>query len=148
MQLIVCPFAGRSDFIWVDEDTASLIVYGNAGQGSDIEWKMANGGNPINTGTCQLQRLKFAKLTTSGKPDYICIDDATGRVDAWFNGGPDSSAAHGWKWTGPTRISEKLPGGTRDSILFADINVRLPSLCSTKPNTNRRYRAMALMTCL
>ncbi|KAL8788939.1 MAG: hypothetical protein Q9195_007055 [Heterodermia aff. obscurata] len=113
---------GRDDFIWVDQKTGSLIVYGNSGTGSDISWIPINGKKPINTGVCPLNRLRFAKLTTSGKPDYICIDDATGRVDAWFNGGPDASSKTGWKWTGPQRISEKLPGGTRDSILFADMN--------------------------
>ena len=105
----------------VDGDTASLIVIGNAGDGSNFNWIPAHDKKPINTGTYSLNRLKFAKLTTSGKPDYVCIDDATGRVDAWLNGGPDNSN-DGWKWTGPIRISEKLPGGTRDSILFADIN--------------------------
>lgn len=98
------------------------MAYGNDGKGSDIKWIIMNGGGPVNTGHCTVGNLKFAKLTTSGKPDYICVDDATGRVDAWLNGGPQASAS-GWKWTGPVRISEKLPGGTRDSILFADINV-------------------------
>ena len=112
----------RTNSILCTDQKASLIVYGNAGDGANIQWLKINDLKPINKGTCTLNRIKFAKLTTSGRPDYICIDEKSGAVDAWLNGGGDDSSDDGWKWTGPIRVSGPLPGGNRDSILFADMN--------------------------
>ncbi|KAL8825309.1 MAG: hypothetical protein Q9191_004492 [Dirinaria sp. TL-2023a] len=110
---------GRDDYVWIDPHSGGLIVHLSEGDQTHYNWQPANNGKPVASGLCPPARLRLPDLTGSGTADYVCIDDKTGRIDVWFN----KYLEHGgWKWNGPHRISDGVPGGNRNSILFGDIN--------------------------
>ena len=113
------PPIGRDDYVWIDPHSGELLVYFSEGDESHFNWQKANNLKPIASGLCSADHLRLPDLTGSGTADYVCIDDKTGRIDAWFN---NYTMTGDWKWSGPHRISNGVPGGNHNSILFGDIN--------------------------
>ena len=108
---------GKTDYLWINPKTSAMHAWLNDGDGTKFKWTEAK--NPVATGQCPINRLRLPNLTGSGKADYVCIDKATGSVDAWFN---KWSQSGGWTWDGPHRISGPVSGGNFDSIFYMDIN--------------------------
>lgn len=111
---------GKADYIWIDPKTSHVSAWLNDGADPKFTWNKA--GQILN-GHCAIDHLRFADLSGSGMPDYICIQK-DGSVHAWYNGWTKSG---GFKWDGVNsatghKIAGPLPGGNQNSIFFLDVN--------------------------
>jgi lysophospholipase L1-like esterase len=109
----------KADYLQVNADS-SVKAWLNGGpnsSGGDWLWfpqgTIASGvGAPGST-------VRFADLNGDGKADYLVVN-ANGSVQAWLNGGPNSSGGD-WLWFPQGTIASGVgdPGG---QIQFADLN--------------------------
>ena len=116
---------GFDDFLFVDE-AGVMICYINGGPNSNAylgwEWTPQNNGGPIATGVgAKREQIHLAYIYGSGKADYAVVDDVTGAVNVWQNGGADSSAFKGWQWTPKGQSATGLGPGA--GVRFADIGM-------------------------
>lgn len=65
-------------------------------------------------------QYRLADLNGDGKADYIYLDDKTGAVQAYMNGGKNTNAANGWLWIETGKIASGVAPGKQ--VHFADIN--------------------------
>ena len=91
------------DYVEMDKD-GKIIAYLNGGPdpGSFLgwSWKQLNKGDPITLGVgARRDQIRLANIYGHGRADYLVIDDESGAVNAWENGGPDVSSVGGWIWT-------------------------------------------------
>ena len=68
--------------------------------------------------------------------DYLIIDDESGAVNAWENGGPDASSIGAWRWTPRGQIATGIGTGKGQGagVRFADFG-----MCDTPIDTSRRF---------
>lgn len=112
---------GYADYVVVDPATGSITVALN--NGTDL----AAGNGWIQAGTILSvpgatgATVELADLNNDGWADYLVVNQSTGAVQAWLNGGPDASAPGAWKWTSLGTIAA---GGGNNGwpIVFADID--------------------------
>ena len=50
----------------------------------------------------------------------MVVDDVTGAISVWENGGPDKSAPGGWLWIQHGQLASGLGAG--EGVRFADIS--------------------------
>lgn len=50
------------------------------------------------------------------------MNNDTGAIQAYVNGGADASAPGGWLWIGPLGIATGVPNANQKTVMFADIN--------------------------
>jgi hypothetical protein len=67
--------------------------------------------------------IKLADINGDGLADYLIVDQSSGAVQAYLNGGPKASAPGGWLWYPQGTIaSGVLTNPTATYVSFADIN--------------------------
>lgn len=94
---------GTKDYFWVDH-TGKGFGYLNKGKGRDV-WE--NLGQ-IAFGDHPRDMIRMGVMTTSGRADYIVLDENTGRA-MWYR---NLGKAQGWHW-GPAR---EIAAGPRATI--------------------------------
>jgi hypothetical protein len=62
----------------------------------------------------------MADLDGDGLADYLVVDEKTGAVTFWRNGGPDASKSGGWSWENLGQVATGLGVGV--GVQFADID--------------------------
>ena len=116
---------GFDDYVFMDEKGV-LICYINVGPNPKgylgWVWIPQNNGGPIATGVgAKREQIRLAYIYGQGRADYAVVDDVTGAVTVWQNGGPDSTAFKGWLWTPKGQIATGLGPGA--GVRFADISM-------------------------
>ena len=115
---------GVDDYIWLDEATGAPTVYLNKGEksGAPDGWLFValNNGNPIASGACPREQVRFGDIDGDKRTDYLCLDPKTGAVHAYLNGGADSTAPNGWRFTPIGQVASGLGPGA--NARFADID--------------------------
>ncbi|RSL92417.1 hypothetical protein CEP52_013832 [Fusarium oligoseptatum] len=114
---------GASDYFWIDHE-GSGWAYLNKGRGSnawdDLGQIMKNNPHPR-------ESIRMARLTKSGRADYIVVDDDIGQAWFWQNLGPKSD----WSWgsqaecaAGPKATIKRNWGWNfyPRNVRFADLN--------------------------
>lgn len=68
---------------------------------------------PIASGNLgKLSQIRFAKIFKSGRADYVVVDDKTGAIDVWENGGPNVQFGDNeWAWFKHTGVASGLGDG-------------------------------------
>jgi lysophospholipase L1-like esterase len=117
---------GKADYLIVSQADGSVQAYLNGGPdafGGDWLWfpqgtiATGVGADPATT------TLRFADINGDGRADYLVVNNITGAVQAWLNGGPNPSG--GWIWYPQGQITAGLgstPSGQIHNVIFADIN--------------------------
>ena len=113
---------GLDDYISSDND-GKIIAYLNGGPDPSAylgwSWKPQNKGDPIALGVgARRDQIRFANIYGHGRADYLVIDDESGAVEAWENGGPDDSSIGAWKWIPRGQIATGIGEGA--GVRFAD----------------------------
>lgn len=111
---------GKADYLVVDVHTGALTCWLNhlpapwapAGADGGI---IADGAGPGNA-------IFFADMNGDGKADYLVVDDNSGAVTVFWNGGADPGAQHGWRFDPGGVIATGVPHANLKTIRFADIN--------------------------
>jgi hypothetical protein len=62
----------------------------------------------------------MADLDGDGLADYLIVDEKSGAVHFWRNGGPNSAAPGGWNWYDLGQVASGIGEGA--GVQFADIN--------------------------
>ncbi|KAL3454210.1 hypothetical protein BJX65DRAFT_301996 [Aspergillus insuetus] len=103
--VILCDLDGdgTSDYFWVDH-TGKGWGYLNRGKGTN-NW---NDLGQIAFGNHKRENIRMARLTSSGRADYVVLDDTTGRAEWFENLGPDQ----GWGW----RSRGEIAAGPKNTI--------------------------------
>ncbi|KAK4896112.1 hypothetical protein LTR27_005969 [Elasticomyces elasticus] len=107
---------GVDDYIAVNAQGA-VIAYKNGGASSNSQgwvWFPQNNGDFIATG---IGNIHFADINGDGKADYLAVDDETGAVTMYTNGGPKDD---GWLWISEGVVASGLGEGA--GVRFAGIN--------------------------
>lgn len=87
---------GISDYFWMDE-TGKGHGYLYTGRGTNLWYdigKIAKGDHDRN-------QVRMVPLTTSGRSDYIVVDDKTGSAVWYENLGQEA----GWSWGAPQTVA-------------------------------------------
>lgn len=101
---------GLDDYVFMDEN-GKMTCYVNGGPDAN-----ANNGwvwipqafDPINTGTgAKRDQIRLAYIFGSGRADYVIVDDDTGAISVYENGGPKAGAPQGWLWTDKGNVASK-----------------------------------------
>lgn len=90
---------GITDYFWLSE-TGKGHGYLYNGQGGNI-WKDIG---EIAKGDHDRNQVRMAPLTTTGRADYIVVDDLTGKAVWYQNMGPSDD----WSW-GPAQVAAAGP---------------------------------------
>ena len=84
------------------------------GTSSPMEVASGVGADPTQT------RTVFADINGDGKADYVVIDNTTGALTVWLNGGPNTAAQNGWVWVPAGTIASGVAPGAE--IHLADLD--------------------------
>jgi len=108
---------GYDDYVWVDPKSGAAHLYTNGGYSDGkVNWI---GKGQIASGVGDGAGVRFADITGDGRADYIWIS-TTGELTAYVNNGPASGG--GWNWAPLNNVAVGLDTGSRDSIIFADLD--------------------------
>lgn len=104
---------GREDYLSVDNNGA-ITAYINGGGNPQIWYPQG----VIATGVgSNRSSLRMADVDGDGKADYLVVDEATGAVQLWKNGGYINGK---WIWYPQGEIASGVGAG--DGVFFADID--------------------------
>ena len=111
---------GRDDYVVIGS-TGSLFVYRNGGpnSGAPDGWLWYRLG-PIAGGVAPRENIRLADINGDGKANYLIVDDKTGAVTAYLNGGANPSANLGWVWIQINKIASGIGDGA--GVRFADFD--------------------------
>lgn len=114
--------AGRDDYIWVNQTNGAVIAYLNRVGQTPANWLPVNSGQPIASGIGPGSGVFWGDINGDGKADYLYVNNDTGAIQAYVNGGASPGAPGGWLWIGPFGIASGVPNANQKTVIFADIN--------------------------
>lgn len=110
---------GLDDYLSIGPNGA-ILAYKNGGIGSNgKDWIWLPLGT-IASGVGARHSIRIADVNGDKKADYLVVDDKTGAVDLWLNGGQDKNANGGWQWNSQGRIALGICPGRQ--LHFADLD--------------------------
>ncbi|KAL8688084.1 MAG: hypothetical protein Q9218_005918 [Villophora microphyllina] len=116
---------GLDDYVFVDEN-GILTAYVNGGSRADGSngwvWYPQGQNGIINTGIgATRDQIQLADINGDGRADYLAIDQVSGAVTCYLNGGRNPDAPDGWVWLPQGPIATGI-GRDGKGVRFADIN--------------------------
>ncbi|KAK3699774.1 hypothetical protein LTR37_016283 [Vermiconidia calcicola] len=112
---------GKADYVHLDAKTGRLVCWINNLPG--LYAPAGNNGGVIASGSnWPRESIRLADLDGDGKADYLIIDANTGRVNVYWNGGPDANAPNGWRFIPGGVIATGVPHANWVTLQFPDIN--------------------------
>ncbi|KAL8651232.1 MAG: hypothetical protein Q9226_004788, partial [Calogaya cf. arnoldii] len=116
---------GVDDYIFIDE-AGILTAYVNGGpRGGGTDgwlWYPQGENGVINTGVgATRDQIRLADINGDKKVDYLTVDQKSGAVTAYLNGGRNPDANKGWIWL-PQGVIATGIGRDGEGVRFADIN--------------------------
>ncbi|KAF2162085.1 carbohydrate esterase family 3 protein, partial [Zasmidium cellare ATCC 36951] len=115
---------GVDDYVYLDYATGQPYAYLNAGPNPSYpdgwQFNAFNGGKPIASGACPRDQVHWGDIDGDKRADYLCLNDKTGEVVAYLNGGPDPTADNGWRFNPVGSIASGLGPGKNSR--FADVD--------------------------
>lgn len=74
---------GKADYCKIDPDTGAVDVWYNLYDGKGVGW--AAGGTVISGQGYPGQNVRFARMGTSGRYDYVAVEESDGAIKVWIN---------------------------------------------------------------
>ncbi|PQE05711.1 FG-GAP repeat domain-containing protein [Rutstroemia sp. NJR-2017a BVV2] len=108
---------GLDDYLAVGPDGAIQLWRNHGYDTSAQKWNWEQQGQ-IATGVAQRKNIRFADLDGDGLADYLVVDEKSGAVVFWRNGGRQADGS--WGWTNEGQVATGIGAGA--GVQFADID--------------------------
>ncbi|EGX89576.1 lipolytic protein G-D-S-L family [Cordyceps militaris CM01] len=108
------------DYVWIDPNTGEIRCWLN---NLPKPWSPAGTNNSIiGSGAGRGETVYLADMNGDGMDDYLIVNPRNGAVRVFWNHGPDSRWANGWKFVDGGVIAAGVPHANLATLRFPDIN--------------------------
>ena len=116
----------RADYLVVDKATGAVTAWLNGGPNSAggpiwyPQGQIASG--TLNSGNAANTLIDFADVECDGRAAYLEVNQTTGAVDGYLNGGPNPAAPGSWIWYPHAQFAAGVGAPSTSRVIFADLN--------------------------